>query len=61
MVDITFRMFNIDHRMSLRMFNELLKLPVVEGAYRDVPPLWPIWMSITYPKQKSYMDRFGRP
>jgi len=39
-VVIYFRMFNIDHRMSLRMFNDLLRLPVVDGAYRDVPSLW---------------------
>ena len=36
-VVIYFRMFNIDHRMSLRMFNDLLRLPVVDGAYSDVP------------------------
>ena len=39
-VAIYFRMFNIDHQMSLRMFNELLRFPVVDGAYRDVPSLW---------------------
>ena len=32
-VAIFFRLFNIDHRMSLRMFNDLLRLPVVDGAY----------------------------
>ena len=38
-VKITFRMFNVDHQMSLRMFNELLKLSVADGAYRDVPSM----------------------
>ena len=38
-VVIGFRMFNIDHRISLRMFNDLLRLPVADGAYRDVPSL----------------------
>ena len=38
-VAIYFRMFNIDHRISLRMFNELLRFPVVNGAFRDVPSL----------------------
>ena len=38
-VEVTFHMFNIDHRMSLRMSNALLKLPVVEGAYQDVPTM----------------------
>ena len=33
-------MFNIDHGMNLKMFNELLKFSVVDGAYRDVPSLW---------------------
>jgi len=48
-VEITFRMFNINYRMSLRMFNELLKFLVAEEAYRDVSSLWrpdAIWMSI---------------
>jgi len=63
-VDITFHMFNIDYWMCLRMFNELLKLPMADGAYRDISPLWrpdPIWLSITCSKQKAYMDRFGKP
>ena len=44
-MEISFLMFNIDHRMSLLMFKKLLKLLVVDGAYRsalpyaDVPPL----------------------
>ena len=37
---ISFHMFNMDHQMNLRMFNELLKFSVVDGAYRDVPSLW---------------------
>jgi len=37
---IYFYMFNIDHRMDLRIFNELLRLPVVNGAFRDVLSLW---------------------
>ena len=35
--EISFHMFNVDHRMNLRMFNELLKFPIVNGEYRDVP------------------------
>ena len=38
-VEISFRMFNIDHQMSLRMVNKLLKLLAVKCAYRDVPML----------------------
>ena len=38
-VVISFRMFNVGHRMNLRMFNELLKLPVVDRTFRDVPSL----------------------
>jgi len=44
------------------MFNQLVKLLVVQGAYRDVPSLWrpkPVWMSVTCSRQKIYMDRFG--
>jgi len=62
-VVIRFRMFNIDHRMSLRMFNDLLRLPVADGAYRDVPSLWrpdPVWLSITCSKRKDFHDRWGR-
>ena len=62
-VAISFRMFNVDHRMSLRMFNDLLRLPVADGAYRDVPSLWhpdPVWLSITCSKRKDYHDRWGR-
>jgi len=62
-VTIYFRMFNIDHRMSLRMLNELLKFPVVDRAYRDVPLLWrldPVWLNITCTKWKEYTDRWGR-
>jgi len=36
-VEISFHMFNVDHRMNLRIFNDLLKFLVVDGAYRDVP------------------------
>ena len=56
-------MFNIDHLMSLRMFNELWRFPMVDGAHRDVPSLWrpdPIWLSITCSKRKEYTDRWGR-
>ena len=63
-VAIYFRMFNVDHQMSLRMFNELLRFSVVDGAFRDVPSLWqpdPVWLSITCSKRKTYMDRFRRP
>ena len=62
-VEIYFRMFNIDHRMSLRMFNDLLHFPVVDGAYRDVAPLFspdPIWLNITCDKRKSYTDSVER-
>ena len=37
-VVISFHMFNVDHRMNLRMFNELLKLPVVDGHLEMCPP-----------------------
>jgi len=63
-VEISICMFNVGHRMSLRMFNELLKFPAVDGAYRDISSLWrpvPIWLSITCSKRKTYTDRFGRP
>lgn len=63
-VAIYFRMFSIDHRLSLRMFNDYLRLPVADGAYRDVPSLWrpdPVWLSITCSKRKAYQDRWGRP
>ena len=63
-VAIYFRMFNINHQMSLRMFNDLLRLSVVDGTYRDVPSLWrpdPVWLSITCSKRKEYTDRLGRP
>lgn len=46
------------------MFNDLLRLPVLDGAYRDVPSLWrpdPVWLSITSSKRKEYYDRWGRP
>ena len=59
-VAISFRMFNVDHRMSLRMFNDILRLPVADGAYRDVSSLWrpnPVWLSITCSKRKDYHDR----
>ena len=58
-VEITFCMFNVDHRMSLRMFNELLKFLMADRAYRGVPPLWRpelIWISITCSKRKEYID-----
>jgi len=57
-------MFNIDHRMSLRMFNDLFRFLVVDGAFRDVPSLWrsdPVWLSITCSKRKEYHDWWGRP
>jgi len=61
-VAIYFHMFNIDHRMSLRIFNELLRFPVVDGAFRDVPSLWRsnlVWLSITCSKRKEYHNRWG--
>lgn len=63
-IAISFRMFNMDHRMNLRMFNELLKFPTVDGTYRDVPLSWrpnPVWTSITWSKQKDYTDQWERP
>lgn len=63
-VAIYFCMFNINHRMNLRMFNELLRFPVVDRAFRDVPSLWqpnPVWLSITCSKRKEYTDRWRRP
>lgn len=63
-VEIYFRMFNFDHRMSLRMFNDLLRFPVTDGAYRDVPSLFrtdPVWLNITCSNRKQYRDRWGRP
>ena len=59
-VAIYFRMFNVDHRMHLRMFNELLRLLVVDGTFRDVPSLWrsdPAWLSITCSKRKQFTDQ----
>jgi len=63
-VAIYCRMFNIDHQMSLRMFNEFLRFLLVDGVFRDVPSLWrpdPVLLSITCSKQKEYNDRWGRP
>ena len=57
-------MFNVDHRMNLRMFNGSLKFPVIDGVYRDVTSLWrpdPIWKSVTCSKRKAYIDQFRRP
>jgi len=36
---ISFRMFNMNHQMNLRMFNELFNFPMVDGPYRDVSSL----------------------
>ena len=61
---ISFRMFNTDHWMSLRGFNELFHLLMNTDALRDVLSLripGPIWLSITCFKHKTYTDRFGRP
>jgi len=61
---ITFRMFNADHKLSLREFNNLLHLPVHLDSFRDVPSQWrpdPFWLSITCSKWKSYINRFGWP
>ena len=61
---ITFCMFNTNHWMSLRGFNELFHLLVNADALRDVPGLRildPVWLSITCFKHKTYTDRFGRP
>jgi len=63
-VAIYFRMFNIDHRMNLRMFKKLWGFPMVDRAFRDVPSLWsldPVWLSITCSKRKEYTNQRGRP
>jgi len=36
-VAIYFRMFNVDHRMHLRMFNELLRLQWLMGLFEMFP------------------------
>ena len=54
---ITFRMFNADHKLSLREFNNLLHLLVHSDSFRDVLSQWhpdPVWLSITCSKRKSY-------
>jgi len=61
---ISFRMFNSDHRLSLREFNRLLHLPVYSDSFRDVPSMWHpnlVWLTITCSKRKSYTYSFGRP
>ena len=63
-VDTSFRMFNTDHRMSLRGFNNLMHFPNHPDSFCDVPQRWkpdPAWLSITCAKRKTYTDRFGRP
>jgi len=63
-VDISFRMFNTDHRLSLRGFNNLMHFPNHPDSFCDVPQRWkpdPAWLSITCSKCKTYTDRFGRP
>ena len=39
-VEISFCIFNVDHWMNLRIFNELLKFLVIDRVYRDMPSLW---------------------
>jgi len=34
---ISFQIFNMDHKMSLTEFNELLRLPIYLNSFRDVP------------------------
>jgi len=40
MVDISFRMFNTNHRMSLKGFNNLLHCPNHPDSFCDVPQRW---------------------
>ena len=57
-------MFNTDHRMSLSGFNNLLHFPNYPDSFCDVPQRWkpdPVWLSITCPKCKMYIDWFGWP
>ena len=59
---ISFRTFNMDHRMSLREFKGVLQLSVYPDSFRDVPSRWRsdlVWLSITCSKRKSYTGRFG--
>jgi len=63
-MDISFRMFNTDHRMSLKGFNNLLHFPNHPDSFCDVPQRWKldsVWLSITCAKRKTYSDRFRRP
>ena len=56
-VDISFRMFNSDHRMSLKGFNNLLHLSHHPDSFCDVPQRWKpdaAWLSITCAKRKAY-------
>jgi len=57
-------MFNTNHRMSLRSFNDLLHFLVCENSFCYVPTTWrpdPVWLSITCSKRKTYTTRFGGP
>jgi len=63
-VNISFRMFNIDHHMSLKGFNNLLHLPNFLGSFCDVPQCWRpdlFWLSITCAKRKTHINQFWRP
>ena len=63
-MDISFRMFNTDHRISLKDFNNLLYFPNYPDCFCDIPQQWKpdlVWLSITCAKRKTYSDRFERP
>ena len=63
-VDISFRMFNTDDRMSLKGFNNLLHLPNFLESFCDWPQSWRpdlIWLNITWAKRKTYNNGFKRP
>ena len=63
-VDISFRMFNNDHCISLKGFNNLLHFPNHLDSFYNVPQRWKldlIWLSITCTKRKTYSNRFRRP
>jgi len=61
---ISFRMFNMDHRMSLRGFSEFFHFLVYKDSFPNMLTRWRpnlIWLSATCSKQKTNADSFWRP
>ena len=62
-VVISFLMFNMYHRISLRRFNALLHLPIYADGF-GVLSWWKshhVRLNISCSKRKTYTNRFARP